>query len=119
MIKKFEIEVRNIIDFVTQDEIYKKIYTTTARHGNGYSVVQHFKWEHGLIYELGIVANEDEKRTIKEKYLSAINEHDKQIIKYINDIEINFLYPNEPFPDSPSFSASFITNIGGNNFANL
>lgn len=117
--EKFKTQVRSIINFVAQDETYEKIYTTTARHSMGYSIVQHFKWEKGLIYELGVIPNKNEKQIIKDKYLTTINEHDKQIIKYINNIEISFPYPNEPFPNSPSFSANFITNIGGNNFVNL
>ncbi len=117
--KKFEFEVRNIINYVTEDETYKKIYTTAARHGSGCSIVQHFKWDSGSIYELGIMPNDNEKQTVKDKYLTYPNDYDNKLSNSLNDIKIEFLYPNEPFHETPSFSAKFITNIGGNKFSNL
>ena len=110
----FEKEVNNIIEYVNQDEIYQKIYTTTSRYGNGYNIVQHFKWDKGNIYQLGIIDDRSKKNN-----LETPNEHDIRIVNFVNGLDIPFTYPNDPFPASPSFSANFIAGIGGNNFSNI
>lgn len=118
--KSFSLEVKNIIEFVNQDSIYKKSYTTPARYGCGYSIVQHFKWESGKIYQIGIMPNESEKDNIKEKkYISTPINYDFELLDFLINLDIPFVYPDEPFPPSPSFSANFINVIGGNNFSNL
>lgn len=118
---QFEQAVDEIILEVKKDEIYQKIYTTKSRYSNSIAVVQHFKWNNGNIYEMGILSTEADKNNgfLNARYLSQANDEDIALLEEINSLNIIDLYPNEPFPNSSSFSANFIKCIGGNNFSNL
>jgi len=79
--------------------------------------IHHVKWDSGVIYEVGYIVKENGRQS---KHLRTAVEKDYDAVKYTNTINIdNLYYPNEPFPDSPSFNAAFVNCIGGNNFSNI
>lgn len=128
---KFEKEVKRIAEAFTTDDIYNKYFTTKSRKSNTITIVQSIKWEDDNIYELGIEANEKEIKEQEE--LKKKKKIDKVIKRYVakpntddiskgismNEINIPFWFPDKPFHNSPSFPASFISCLGGNNFSNL
>lgn len=114
----FEKEVNDIINKVKEDKVYKKYFYSKSKYSNNFVEVQHFKWKDEELYELGLFAH-IEDQIVEKKYLKIPDKNDTDLIQEFNDIDFIYKYPNEPFPDSPSFSANFIKNIGGNNFSNL
>ncbi len=114
----FANELNIIIKKIKQDAVYKNFFYTKSRYSNTMSEVQNFKWEDNKLYELGVIANEEDK--MKEKrYITTPTDYDIELIEGFNDIKLKFKHPNEDFPISPSFSANFINCVGGNNFSNL
>lgn len=114
----FENELNAISDNIRKNDVYKKFFYTKSRYSKSISEVQNFKWENGKLYELGIIANDEDN--IKEKrYTSTPNDNDNKVVNDFDEISIEYLHPNEAFPASPSFSANFIKCIGGDNFSNL
>lgn len=108
----FELAVTQILGSINNDEQYTKIYKYDSE------AVHHLKWKEGKAYEVGVITSTKPK---EEKKLRTPNEKDYAAIQISEAIQIaeNLYYPNESFPNSPSFSASFISNIGGNNFSKL
>ena len=128
---KFEKEVKRIVATFKTDSIYNKYFTTQSRHSNETTIVQSLKWEDDDIYELGIEATEKEIKEQEElkkkkkifkvikRYTAEPNKEDNSKGISMNEIEIPFWFPDKPFHNSPSFPASFINCLGGNNFTNL
>lgn len=117
---KFKAEVSKILSKIENDETYKKYFFTQSRNKNCLEEVVCFKWNNKQLYELGIEENKQPKSKKKpERYLSKPTETDVEKGNSMNDIDIPFWYPNDSFPQSPSFSANFLQCLGGNNFSNL
>lgn len=128
---KFNKEVQRIVDSFKKDLIYNNYFTTQSRRSNEIAFVQSLKWEDNTIYELGIESTETEIKEQEElkkkkkiskiikRYTAQPNEDDNLKGINMNGIEIPFWYPDKPFHVSPSFPASFISCLGGNNFINL
>ena len=117
---KFETAVDQILDAIENDAIYKKYFFTESRNNSNLEEVVCYKWENGKLYEIGIEENKQPNSKKKpNRYLAKPNKADVEKGKSMNDIELPFWYPNELFPQSPSFSANFLQCIGGNNFSNL
>lgn len=112
--QSFKDAANKIIDEVYQDNIYQNLY----HYDNQY--IHHVKWDDGIIYEIGLIGFDDKGREVKS--LRLPDEADQKASLYANNLdfdEFGIFYPNESFPKSPSFSASFINAIGGNNFSNI
>lgn len=114
--KKFDSTVQTIIDKISSDKIYLKYFTTDSLNNPSLDIVQSYKWEGGKIYELGVVETSGKK---PKNVAIKPTDSDHLIANEINNIEIPFWFPEQSFPKSPSFSASFINSIGGNNFSYL
>ncbi len=129
--EKFESEVNRIEKSISNDKVYLKFFTTTSRKSNETAIVQSVKWDDGKIYELGIEATENElkqqiEKKKKNRNIKIIKRYTSKPIKedvdkgvLMNDLRIPYWIPDHPFHPSPSFPASFINNIGGDNFTNL
>ena len=123
----FRKEVKKIIDIVNKDKVYREYFSTTSRKTNKQTIVQNFKWENGKLYELGInytteeIKKETKGKPTKKKfrYTASPKKEDQVKAEKQAEIVINKWFPDEPFINSPSFSANFIQAIGGNNFSNL
>ncbi|MDR2645239.1 MAG: hypothetical protein LBB44_04580 [Endomicrobium sp.] len=116
--KSFMAAVDSIIITIKNDPIYKKYFMPKSRSNNDIEEVVCFKWDRGEMYEIGIQKNNDtKKRSIR--YIAKPTDGDIDVAKSMGSIKIPFWYPNNSFPSSPSFPASFIQSIGGNNFSNL
>jgi len=114
----FENELSKIINNIENDEIYKKYFSTTCRHcGNKCATVQNFKWDQSKLYELGIICSNCDKKT--NKYTAKPENPDIEIAENSKNIKNPYWFPNVVFYQSPSFTASFIKNIGGNNFSDI
>ena len=114
----FKEAVGQIIRDVEHDTIYQKFYVTNSRKKLSNAVVQHFKWEYGKIYEIGIMdINQD--GVLGKKYITMPVENDHYLAQEMLALEIPFEHPSKSFPKSPSFSASFIQKLGGNDFSKL
>ncbi|MDR1739152.1 MAG: hypothetical protein LBR45_00135 [Bacteroidales bacterium] len=116
---RFKTEVNKILSVIEKDEVYKKYFFTQSRKNNDLEEVVCFKWDSGQLYELGIEEKKNTKKKKADRYLSKPNETDIEKGNSMAEIEIPFWYPDELFPQSPSFSANFLQCIGGNNFSNL
>ena len=114
----FKKEVNSIVDKIKIDDIYRKYFYSKSRYSDNLVEVQHFKWKDNSLYELGLFSHTDDE--IKDKrYLATPNNEDAKLLSEFDSIDLAYEYPNEPFPDSPSFSANFIKCIGGNNISKL
>lgn len=122
---RFTDALNSIVDSFIHDEIYNYYFTTESRKKPGtYDIVQNFKWDKKGLYELGVIEPNQESLLHNygasiEKYLTSPNEMDHSKSTRMEEIIIDYWFPNEPFHKSPSFSANFIKCIGGNNFKNL
>ena len=116
---KFKTEVNKILSKIENDEIYKKYFFTQSRNNDYLEEVVCFKWDSGQLYEIGIEEKRKNPKKKPNRYLAKPNEADVEKGNSMNDIEIPLWFPNESFPQSPSFSANFLQCIGGNNFSNL
>ncbi len=115
---EFDKVVSDITDSVESDLIYKKYYSTKCEKCGNNAVAQNFKWNNNLIYEIGVECPHcAEKKNRLGRSLKSPDDSDKQKVKDIDNIKISFWFPDEKFPNSPSFYATFIRNIGGNNFS--
>lgn len=126
-VEKFKVEVAKIIDKIKKDKTFLKYYSTNSRKTKGLAIVQSFKWQDNELYELGVNYTDSEildetngqPGNRKFRYIAEPNEKDQKLAKDQSKIKINTWFPDEPFVNSPSFSANFISCIGGNNFSNL
>ena len=120
----FTREVENVFNIIKNDKIFLQYYSTCSRKTGEQVLVQHFKWENGSLYEIGIIDKklEDLKQIDKNKklrYVATPNDDDQKLAIKQKDIRIDTWFPDEPFSSSPSFSANFIQCMGGNCFSNL
>jgi DNA modification methylase len=113
-VKKFKKEYEKIVSNIEKNHNYKQYFLTKCRFCGNEAFVQHWKWDSNKIYELGIICN-----VCKKKYLASPSEADRKLADESNGLKPEGWYPNIPFYSSPSFTASFIRNIGGNNFSNI
>ena len=110
----FQQNVQRIINIINQDLIYQEYFSTVCKVCQKQAKVQHFKWESQKIYELGIDCHHCEKLlTAKPK------ENDIKQSQSMGSIDIPYWYPIDSFPPSPSFSAHFISRVGGPYFYHL
>ena len=127
---KFDIDlfaksVNDILNEIENDKIYLKYFSTKSRNSDENAIVQHFKWEDGRLYEIGVIYTNSEKKIrlnkkIKgSKYIATPNSKDQELAKTQSKIKITTWTPSESFNESPSFSKGFINAIGGNNFSNI
>ena len=116
---KFKIEVNKILSKIEEDEIYKKYFFTQSRNNDSLEEVVCFKWDNRQLYEIGIEENRKNPKKKPNRYLAKPNEKDVEKGNSMDEINIPFWFPNNSFPQSPSFSANFLQCIGGNNFSNL
>jgi SAM-dependent methyltransferase len=111
----FRKSVDEIESIFSSDNVYKKYFSTNCRKcGYDKALVQHCKWDSGNIYELGIICLKCNKR-----YLAKPNQQDIRKANESRKLKPEGWYPDIPFHKSPSFTASFIRNIGGNKFSNI
>lgn len=107
--------VNRIIEKVKNDTIYQKLFIYECpKCKNKSAIIQHTKWDGGKIYEVGIVCPCCKSRNLVKDTSIKIDE-----IKAIENYKIPFWYPTDKFYNSPSFSDSFIRNIGGNGFDSI
>jgi len=116
---KFKIEVNKILSKIEDDEIYKNFFFTQSRNSDNLEEVVCFKWDSRQLYEIGIEEKRENPSKKPNRYLAKPDEIDVEKGYSMNDIEIPFGFPNNTFPQSPSFSSNFLQCIGGNNFSNL
>ncbi len=117
---KFTVALSDIIAEVEKDTIYKNYYSAKCKKCSKDAVAQNFKWDNNLIYEIGIECqNCVEKNNKLGRSLKTPDSLDIKKSKDIDNIKIKDWYPNDKFPNSSSFTASFINSIGGNNFSLL
>ncbi|MDR0485100.1 MAG: hypothetical protein LBH29_00055 [Elusimicrobiota bacterium] len=109
-----------IISDVKESGIYKKYFFTKSRNKkNEREEIVCFKWNENKIYEIGAQTYKNSGADKILRYSAPPDSEDIDIAESMKDIDLPFWHPNKPFPNSPSFSASFLQSIGGNNFSNL
>lgn len=114
----FTQELNKIISTIENDRNYKNFYTTKCRKcGNESALVQNYKWDNNKIYELGIICSDCNKK--ESRYSSKPVNIDFEKVRISNNFKIIDWYPEDQFHRSPSFTASFIRNIGGNYYYKL
>ena len=125
--KEFKKETKKIIEKINKDKVFLKYYSTISRKTGQQAIVQSFKWKNEKLYEIAI--NHTKKEILEKtngkpnkkkfRYVAKPNENDHLLSQEQSKIEIDSWFPDEPFINSPSFSANFIQCIGGNNFSKL
>lgn len=114
----FEAEVNKIINSIENNDTYKKFFTTKCRNcGFDNAITQNFKWDDRHLYEIGIHCPNCKKK--QQRYIAKPEKFDIEKAEESEKILITDWFPDIPFHKSPSFTLSFIKNIGGNNFSNL
>ncbi len=100
---------------VAGSPVYRRYMTVRcARCGAPNAEVQHTKWENGHPYEMGVACPACGRR-----YLAVPDGEMRALALEAEGLEIPFWYPADPFFESPSFSKSFVKNIGGGSFDRL
>ena len=112
---EFRQKAEHIIDILSQDPTYLKYFSTECRQCQKPAIVQSFKWENQALYELGVDCPYCEGKL----YTALPGESDISQSKSMEDMDFPYWYPKDLFPSSPSFSAHFISRIGGQHFYNL
>lgn len=112
---KFKTKTHQIIDIMKQDETYIHYFSTWCEKCKATAVVQHCKWEDGTVNEVGV----DCQNCVPHRYITPPKKEDLKKSKSMHNIDINYWYPCDVFHKSPSFSANFISRIGGNRFCYL
>jgi DNA modification methylase len=113
----FQKKVVAIVSKVENDSIYKTLFTSECPVCKSPAILQNTKRDKGVIYEVGTYCFNHGKDI--EKSLSQPRPEDFQRDVLAEEITIPFWTPEDEFPSSPSFTASFIKNIGGSKFKNL
>jgi DNA modification methylase len=114
----FEEELNKIIANIEQDEVYKEYFSTRCRQcGDENAIVQNFKWDKGEIYELGVICNKGKHK--KQKYIAKPEDADIEKAERSQNLKPVDWYPDVLFHKSPSFTASFVKSIGGDNFSDI
>lgn len=116
--EQFKSKVEGILKIVSEDDNYKRFYKTACPKCGGKAVAQNFKWDSGRIYEVGVFCERHNGGKI-ERSLKEPDKADIELAEESGKLEIPYWYPNKEFPRSPSFSASFVRNIGGSSFDKL
>ena len=114
----FRLAVNKIIEEIEKDTVYQKYFSTHCAKCKKPAVVQNFKWEKGNLYELGVICSNCTSQKNKN-HLQQPTSEDNNKSKKMNDIKIHYWHPKDKFHNSPSFSANFISCIGGSYFNNL
>lgn len=118
--KIFTERVHNIIGRIEKNEEYISAFKANCpRCGSVSESFQHFKWDNGKIYEAGIICSTCSERTI----LSNNDSNSKELFLELENrnkiSKATKWYPNDKFYESPSFSDSFLKNVGGKSFSDL
>ncbi|WNY24313.1 hypothetical protein MmiHf6_16440 [Methanimicrococcus hongohii] len=104
-----------IISKIQSDPVYIKYYSHSCpKCGSSDAFAQHFKWDDGNIYEIGVFCSR-----CRERSLVSPSKHQKQLSEEMFTINQPRWYPSDMFYKSPSFSSSFLKNIGSSNFSDL
>lgn len=104
----FESSVKHIIEVVKNDSVYKYYYNACCPKCSCESAqLQNFKWNKETLYECGIECDECGQRS-----LSMPNSEQIDKSKEMENINLTYWYPTLEFQSSPSFSESFLKNIG-------
>lgn len=111
--QNFKNRVYDIINTIDKDKTYLEYFSTKCKTCKKDSIVQNFKWDGNKIYELGVQCLNCTLHT-QEPTSSDIKRS-----KEMDNINIPYWYPKNLFHDSPSFSANFISCVGGKYFYNL
>lgn len=115
--KAFESEVDRIFTKISQDKTYKDVYSTKCESCGEVATLQNAKWDSGQMYEVGVYCFNHGAET--KKTLRKPNDQDRSAATESESLNLTFWTPESEFPSSPSFSASFIKNIGGTKFTQL
>lgn len=113
----FSAAVDAIFDKIASDSTYKNLFSSVCPECQESAILQNTKRDNGEIYEVGVYCynhGDDVKKTLKSP-----DSVDLQNDKTAETLAISFWVPSEEFPSSPSFNASFIRNVGGNQFKNI
>lgn len=114
-IKTFSTALKEIVSQIETDETYKHFFLTKCdKCGKTNAVVQHLKWDNGQIYEVGIICSK-----CKTRYISVPTVKQIKVADEMRNISIKTWIPPDVFYTSPSFTNSFVKNIGGNRFSDI
>ena len=104
---------------ILADDVYKKHYEVECElcHEPTAKVVN-YKWDGGRIYELAIQCD-NHKGRYGHRYLLVPSGAEQELSLSQTGVSVTDWTPQDEFRGVSSFSANFISNIGGNKFTNL
>lgn len=101
---KFVKAVKDIIDYVSSDNIYKRLFL----YRDDKLIVQNIKWNLDQIYEVCCVSKDGKEKLCFEK-----ENCDTEAVIFSNQINMEkMIFPRRTFRKSVSFSDGFLENIG-------
>ena len=110
----FRQKVEQIFNSISQDPTYVQYFSTLCRKCQKWATAQSSKWESHQLYEIAIHCSHCDKL-----YATKPIDQDTTQSQKMQGMDIPYWYPKDPFPSSPSFSANFISRIGGKYFYHL
>lgn len=117
---KFKRAVDAIMDEMHSDDIYLENFITECPQcGSKKATIVNYKWNNGVIYEVAPSCPQCASQNLKPRIPRKPTTSELAISNRMNQISIPYWYPEQEFYESPSFSQSFISNLGGNKFTDL
>ncbi len=110
----FQKAVKKITTSIGNDDIYLEYFSKDCDKCRKHAIAQHFKWEKNELYELGVLCDHCHCR-----YIARPTVNDKTKARKMANIKIKYWYPTDTFHNTSSFSSSFISCVGGDNFYQL
>jgi len=106
--KKFLEEFNKIFEKALRKEIKIGLYQTVCKYCRSNSaLIINSKWNDDVVYEIGYECNNCKKRGLKNP-----DKKDFQNISQISSLKIPYWYPTKNFPDTSTFTASFLRKMG-------
>lgn len=118
----FRAEFDRILAKVKSDSVYLEQFTKVV-DGNR-AIVFNFRWDGTEVVNLAIefptnMTTKEGRRKKGQRLLLRADSTDRQRASEMTTLKIDFWYPTEAFPATPSITHKFIKDIGGNSFQNL
>lgn len=113
---KFQQAFSQISSSVENDAVYQKHFTKQVDGRLG--IIFNYRWKYDEVVKLAIEIPKSDSEKAQRFTLQA-DEEDKENVANISTIEIPYWFPKDSFPDSPSITHKFVSDIGGDQFQYL
>ncbi|HKS26213.1 MAG TPA: DNA methyltransferase [Pyrinomonadaceae bacterium] len=110
-----------IAKVIENDPVYIEHFTKDYRGQKG--IVFNYRWFSNEVVKVALEIPSTKKKKGKTKkgtrYLLTADSTDKTNAEEMQGLDIPYWYPSDGFPDTPSITHKFISDVGGNGFQHL